>query len=1018
MKRTRILALLLTLCMLLSFVYIPSSADEAAAIVCRLTGNTGAKIYAPSGATATTESDLVTLSQSGNIITVTAVEGAEGIAEVDVSYGGSVKSFEIPVGYTTFVFDGDKLTVIEGADTKYEIAGINAANEEYLEGDATYPLPVSYDSDGNAVYENTDAYSINVAIKKKGGNYVFYGQSDDMSICVKKEATAAAYLHLAGLDLTSSFTSPVTVKKNSTSQVFITALGGFYNTLSDSEFNNADIYGDTADGGDGSNAEYAESSVIKGKDYANITINGEGTIDLNCATKNAIKVNDYGALTIEDVTLNVNSVKHGISSDNTLTVNSGNISVSAAEDGIRCDPDSVDSTLGLASVMTVNGGYISIKAGNDGMQSAQDIVITGGVFNITAGEGYNDPSFNKDTMSCKGIKTSYNGDDTTVDTATLTMHLNISGGIFILNTADDALHSDAYITITGGYFDIWTSDDGIHSDTTLIMGTEGGSDDTLSVNINTCYEGIESGTIYFYSGTYNVEASNDGVNAAGGSDSSDDNGGFNPGGGKPGGNWGGSSGGTTTTTSDYNLYFYGGSYYINVTRGDGLDSNGGLYLYGGDIVVWGSPQGQDGEPFDCDGTFTVKGATVFGAGTSMMQHTPSNSQSYIKSTSSAASGKTINIKNGSTTVFNTKAIKNLNYVFYSSPTVTSSWTISFDTSALINTHTCSYTKLADIEASCGMKGSEFYCCSTCYDAYSTTEAALTHSMSSYISWNDGDCGTGATTHSYCTKGCDKTIFEIGEANGTHSYYVSSVIDPTCTEAGYTVYTCSACGDNYTANETAATGHTFGEWYTTLEPTAETVGEQRRDCINCDAYETNELPIVEETEPSVKPEISVDGYDVSVSCASDITYIRYAKGVYTTGSDIKNAPDCVTLGASKIASFTTDGVCTLTMADGGIYSVWVKTSEGKEYVYQADLSFMEQSVESYGVSITVNNLYGVKDYFICPGDYDSYSDIKANYLVLVTANKINGAHSYTYVVPNPGRYTIYIRYEDSARPATI
>ncbi|MCD8116467.1 MAG: hypothetical protein LUE21_05025 [Oscillospiraceae bacterium] len=34
-------------------------------------------------------------------------------------------------------------------------------------------------------------------------------------------------------------------------------------------------------------------------------------------------------------------------------------------------------------------------------------------------------------------------------------------------------------------------------------------------------------------------------------------------------------------------------------------------------------------------------------------------------------------------------------------------------------------------------------------------------------------------------------------------------EPTCTEGGYTTYTCTVCSDSYVADETAATGHTYG-----------------------------------------------------------------------------------------------------------------------------------------------------------------------------------------------------------------
>lgn len=42
---------------------------------------------------------------------------------------------------------------------------------------------------------------------------------------------------------------------------------------------------------------------------------------------------------------------------------------------------------------------------------------------------------------------------------------------------------------------------------------------------------------------------------------------------------------------------------------------------------------------------------------------------------------------------------------------------------------------------------------------------------------------------------------------THTHdFVKKVVDPTCTEQGYTVYTCS-CGESYTKNYVSALGHT-------------------------------------------------------------------------------------------------------------------------------------------------------------------------------------------------------------------
>lgn len=668
----KITAICLALCVLLSALPVVASAVDGSYTYTQL-GNSGAVMEFPSAVTSATVDDetLATVSVSGKMVTVTGAPEAVGVAAVTVAWGGTAQTIEVPIGYTTFLFEGDRVTVYEGSNTNYEVAGINAADKEYLEDDADYPLPVSTDEAGNKVYENTADYSIVVSVKKKGGTYVFAGQSGDMAIAVKKEATAPAELLLCGLDLTSSLTAPITVKKNSESTVTITALAGHVNTLTDQEFNNADNYGDTEDGGDGTNVEYAESAVIKGKAYADITLNGSGTLNLVCNTKNAVKVGEYGSLTIADLALNVTSARNGISSDNTMTIQSGTLDLNVAADGIRSDPDAVDAQNGCIGNITIEGGSITIASGSDGIQAAQDLTVTGGSFDITAGAGYDDPSFDKDTMSCKGLKASYNVEDEDADTSEATNTITITGGQFRLNTADDAIHSDANILITGGEYDIWTGDDGVHGDTTLTLGQEDGGDCAIHMTVHASYEGLEAGNVYIYSGCYDVTASDDGINAAGGSDATDDNMGFNPG-------WGGNAG-----SSEYSLNILGGVVKVNADS-DGLDSNGTLNLTGGTTVVWGASAG-DGEPLDHDGTMTISGATVFAAGGGMMM-SGGTSQYLTSSNTRVSSGQTINVQNNGTTVFNVKAVKSASYLLFACPEMTSKtgWSFVVDHSELLD----------------------------------------------------------------------------------------------------------------------------------------------------------------------------------------------------------------------------------------------------------------------------------------------------------------------------------------------
>lgn len=44
--------------------------------------------------------------------------------------------------------------------------------------------------------------------------------------------------------------------------------------------------------------------------------------------------------------------------------------------------------------------------------------------------------------------------------------LMISGGTFLLNTADDAVHSNTSVSVNGGTFEIAAGDDAFHADDT------------------------------------------------------------------------------------------------------------------------------------------------------------------------------------------------------------------------------------------------------------------------------------------------------------------------------------------------------------------------------------------------------------------------------------------------------------------------------------------------------------------------------------------------------------------------
>lgn len=480
------------------------------------------------------------------------------------------------------------------------------------------------------------------------GVYRLTGTCSEGSVEISKGASNVILI-LEDLDLASALTAPMVIKKTASVTIHLNGT----NTLT----NNEDPANETSE--DTAVADAFEGAAIKAKANSAVTFCGEGTLNIIGNAKNGIKGGAETALTFNSGTYNVKCVNNGIASDGSLVFNGGTYTVSSDNDGIKSVPEETD-TVSSGSVI-INGGIYIINAQGDGIQADSELTINNGSFDITTFGGYNAAGFDKDTMSSKGLKAS--GDRTNVEN-----HLNIRGGLFTLNTADDAVHSDMDVTITGGTFNIRTGDDGVHADGLLTLGTEQGYDRDPDITVANSYEGLEGANVYVYSGKYSVTASDDGINAAGGSDGSGGNDPWNP--------WNPGGPGHGSGSSDYNMYFYGGSVYVNCT-GDGLDSNSGLYLYGGKQTVLSQGQGGDNSPLDSDGTMILNGSEVFCAGTNPMNDNPNSGyQTYYRWTARYSAGTIVRLTAGNETLYNEKLLRNINYMLYSKPGLSSQPSVS------------------------------------------------------------------------------------------------------------------------------------------------------------------------------------------------------------------------------------------------------------------------------------------------------------------------------------------------------
>lgn len=295
--------------------------------------------------------------------------------------------------------------------------------------------------DGTAGYE-IDGTALTIT---ESGIYAVSGSCADGKIQIKKGTTGVTLI-LNGLDLTSGDSAAITCGKSG--EVTILAADGTQNALSDTEQNNDDNYPDNSD---------AENAVIKCKDGSAVTLGGTGALTVTANGKNGIKSgaateeDGEASLTIRDLTLHINApVNDAINAEQLLNVESGTLTIDAADDAIHCDmilnigADGTDGpTIDITSCyeglegaeLNVPSGNITINASDDCLNAANSD-LTGYAFTLTISGG------TIDAYSSGGDGFDSNGE------------LTITGGTVVVWTANPAdnepLDADGTITVTGG----------------------------------------------------------------------------------------------------------------------------------------------------------------------------------------------------------------------------------------------------------------------------------------------------------------------------------------------------------------------------------------------------------------------------------------------------------------------------------------------------------------------------------------------------------------------------------------
>ena len=157
-------------------------------------------------------------------------------------------------------------------------------------------------------------------------------------------------------------------------------------------------------------------------------------------------------------------------------------------------------------------------------------------------------------------------------------------------------------------------------------------------------------------------------------------------------------------------------------------------------------------------------------------------------------------------------------------------------------HTGYGTTKNTVPATCGADGRIDTICSNCGDVIATKVIPATGAHT----WDNGTVTTEPTettpgVRTFTCAVCSQTKTEVIPATGAHTFVFTKNVAPSCTEAGYDLYTCRDCGASEQRNVKPALGHKWDSGTVTTEPTETDPGTMTYTCTICGQTKTEVIP---------------------------------------------------------------------------------------------------------------------------------------------------------------------------------
>ena len=201
------------------------------------------------------------------------------------------------------------------------------------------------------------------------------------------------------------------------------------------------------------------------------------------------------------------------------------------------------------------------------------------------------------------------------------------------------------------------------------------------------------------------------------------------------------------------------------------------------------------------------------------------------------------------------------------------------------------------EATCTAEGyTGDVCCTTCNQVLTPGQVipVLPHDYKAVIT--APTCTEQGFTTYTCTVCGDSYVGDSVDALG-HDL-TATVVNPTCTEAGYTQHDCAVCGYRFRDSFTQALGHDWSDWGVTKEATCDEPGQESRTCGHCGETQTQAiLPTGHTYEAEVvAPTCTAAGYTVyTCTCCGNSYMSDIVDPTGHTFEAVVTAPTCTEQG---------------------------------------------------------------------------------------------------------------------------